>query len=112
LPPSACLSATSGHRGTSLAGSFNEAHILAVTQAICEHRRAHDIDGPLYLRQGHATRYPRPAQSTALEVLGGERRRHDHSATTMAVDAERPRSRARSSRTTAAAASISRTVSS
>ena len=59
---------TSGHRGTSLAGSFNEAHILAVTQAICEHRRAHAIDGPLYLgKDTHAL--SAPAQRTALEVL-------------------------------------------
>ena len=59
---------TSGHRGTSLAGSFNEAHILAVTQAICEHRRAHDIDGPLYLgKDTHAL--SAPAQRSALEVL-------------------------------------------
>jgi phosphoglucomutase len=59
---------TSGHRGSSLAGSFNEAHILAVTQAICEHRRAHDIDGPLYLgKDTHAL--SAPAQRTALEVL-------------------------------------------
>jgi phosphoglucomutase len=59
---------TSGHRGTSLAGSFNEAHILAVTQAICEHRHAHGIDGPLYLgKDTHAL--SEPAQRTALEVL-------------------------------------------
>ena len=59
---------TSGHRGTSLAGSFNEAHIVAVTQAICEHRRAHGIDGPLYLgKDTHAL--SAPAQRTALEVL-------------------------------------------
>jgi len=59
---------TSGHRGTSLAGSFNEAHILAVTQAICEHRRAHGIDGPLYLgKDTHAL--SAPAQRSALEVL-------------------------------------------
>ncbi len=59
---------TSGHRGTSLAGSFNEAHILAVTQAICEHRSAHGIDGPLYLgKDTHAL--SAPAQRTALEVL-------------------------------------------
>jgi phosphoglucomutase len=59
---------TSGHRGTSLAGSFNEAHILAVTQAICEHRRTHGIDGPLYLgKDTHAL--SAPAQRTALEVL-------------------------------------------
>ncbi len=70
---------TSGHRGTSLAGSFNEAHILAVTQAICEHRRAHGIDGPLYLgKDTHAL--SAPAQRTALEVLARERRRHDHRA--------------------------------
>ncbi|HET7292947.1 MAG TPA: alpha-D-glucose phosphate-specific phosphoglucomutase, partial [Vicinamibacteria bacterium] len=39
---------TSGHRGSSLAGSFNEAHVLAITQAICEYRKGHAIDGPLY----------------------------------------------------------------
>jgi phosphoglucomutase len=59
---------TSGHRGSSLSGSFNEAHILAITQAICEHRRAHAIDGPLHLgKDTHAL--SAPAQSTALEVL-------------------------------------------
>jgi len=67
--PAECVSfGTSGHRGTSLAGSFNEAHILAVTQAICEHRRAHGFDGPLYLgKDTHAL--SAPAQRTALEVL-------------------------------------------
>ena len=40
---------TSGHRGSPLAGTFNEAHILAITQAICEYRRAQAIDGPLYM---------------------------------------------------------------
>jgi phosphoglucomutase len=59
---------TSGHRGSSLSGSFNEAHILAVTQAICDHRRAISIDGPLYLgKDTHAL--SAPAQRTALEVL-------------------------------------------
>jgi len=59
---------TSGHRGSALGGSFNEAHILATTQAICEYRRAHDIDGPLLLgRDTHAL--SEPAQRTALEVL-------------------------------------------
>jgi phosphoglucomutase len=59
---------TSGHRGSSLSGSFNEAHILAVTQAICDHRRAISIDGPLYLgKDTHAL--SAPAQCTALEVL-------------------------------------------
>jgi len=40
---------TSGHRGTSLARAFNEEHILAITQAICLYRTAHQIDGPIFL---------------------------------------------------------------
>ncbi len=59
---------TSGHRGSPEDGSFNEAHILATTQAICEHRAAAGIDGPLYLGMDtHAV--SAPAQRTALEVL-------------------------------------------
>src|SRR5215470_7584881 len=59
---------TSGHRGSSLNGTFTEAHILAVTQAICEYRRQHGTDGPLYLgKDTHAL--SAPAQRTALEVL-------------------------------------------
>lgn len=59
---------TSGHRGTSLAGSFNEDHIAAICQAVAEHRRAGGIDGPLYLgADTHAL--SEPAFSTALEVL-------------------------------------------
>ena len=59
---------TSGHRGSSLRSSFNEAHILAVTQAICEHRAALGIDGPLFMgKDTHAL--SEPAQRTALEVL-------------------------------------------
>jgi len=59
---------TSGHRGTSLRGSFNEAHILAITQAICDYRAAHATDGPLYMgKDTHAL--SAPAQRTALEVL-------------------------------------------
>ncbi|MFN2137730.1 MAG: phosphoglucomutase, partial [Candidatus Promineifilaceae bacterium] len=59
---------TSGHRGTSFDGSFNEAHILATTQAICEYRRAQGIDGPLFLgKDTHAL--SEAAQNTALEVL-------------------------------------------
>jgi phosphoglucomutase len=59
---------TSGHRGSSLLGSFNEAHILAVTQAICEYRRQEGISGPLFLgKDTHAL--SRPAERTALEVL-------------------------------------------
>jgi len=59
---------TSGHRGSSFRGSFTEAHILAITQAICDYRRAHRIDGPLYMgKDTHAL--SAPAQGTALEVL-------------------------------------------
>jgi phosphoglucomutase len=59
---------TSGHRGSPLTVSFNEAHILAITQAICDHRAARGIRGPLYLgRDTHAV--SAPAQRTALEVL-------------------------------------------
>jgi phosphoglucomutase len=59
---------TSGHRGSALRGSFNEAHILAITQAICEYRRAQGTDGPLFMgKDTHAV--SRPAEQTALEVL-------------------------------------------
>jgi phosphoglucomutase len=59
---------TSGHRGSALKGSFNEAHILATTEAICRYREGQGIDGPLYLgRDTHAL--SEPAQRTALEVL-------------------------------------------
>ena len=59
---------TSGHRGTSLDGSFTEAHILATTQAICDYRRSLGIDGPLYVgKDTHAL--SRLAEATALEVL-------------------------------------------
>jgi len=59
---------TSGHRGSSLTGSFSEAHIAATTQAICEYRSGQSIDGPLFLgRDTHAL--SEPAWTTALEVL-------------------------------------------
>ena len=59
---------TSGHRGTSLRGTFTEAHVLAITQAICDYRRRQGVDGPLYLgKDTHAL--SGPAQRTALEVL-------------------------------------------
>jgi phosphoglucomutase len=59
---------TSGHRGTSLDGTFTESHILAITQAICEHRRGKGIDGPVIMGMDtHAL--SDPAQRTALEVL-------------------------------------------
>ena len=59
---------TSGHRGTPLDGSFTQAHILAISQAICDYRRDKGIDGPLYMgKDTHAA--STPAQHTALEVL-------------------------------------------
>ncbi len=59
---------TSGHRGTPLRGSFNEAHILAITQAICDYRAAHGTDGPLFMgKDTHSI--SAPAQRTAVEVL-------------------------------------------
>ncbi|MBS7455590.1 phosphoglucomutase (alpha-D-glucose-1,6-bisphosphate-dependent) [Coralloluteibacterium stylophorae] len=59
---------TSGHRGSSLRASFNEAHILAVTQAVCDYRRQQGIDGPLYIgRDTHAL--SGPALRSAVEVL-------------------------------------------
>jgi len=59
---------TSGHRGTAFNGSFNEAHILAITQAVCEYRAQQGITGPLFLgKDTHAL--SEPAQRNALEVL-------------------------------------------
>src|SRR6266446_2950462 len=59
---------TSGHRGSPQHGTFTEAHILAITQAICDYRRVQGIDGPLYMgKDTHAV--SGPAQRTALEVL-------------------------------------------
>jgi phosphoglucomutase len=59
---------TSGHRGSPLRGTFTEAHILAITQAICNYRRSQGTDGPLYMgKDTHAI--SGPAQRTALEVL-------------------------------------------
>ena len=59
---------TSGHRGSSFECSFNEAHVLAITQAICEHRHSQHITGPLFLGiDTHAL--SQPAYASALEVL-------------------------------------------
>src|SRR6188472_3818616 len=59
---------TSGHRGSPLAGTFTQDHILAITQAICDYRRGAGTDGPLFLgKDTHAV--SDPAQRTALEVL-------------------------------------------
>ena len=59
---------TSGHRGSSFDATFNEAHVLAMTQAICRYRRQQGIDGPLFIGiDTHAL--SRPAFQSALEVL-------------------------------------------
>lgn len=59
---------TSGHRGVPYDGNFTEAHILAITQAICDYRRSQGIDGPLFMgKDTHAI--SRPAEHSALEVL-------------------------------------------
>jgi len=59
---------TSGHRGSSLNGTFNETHILAISQAVCRHRLAAGVDGPLFIGiDTHAL--SRPALATALEVF-------------------------------------------
>jgi phosphoglucomutase len=61
---------TSGHRGSSLTGSFTEAHIVATTQAICDYRSAEGITGPLFMgRDTHGL--SEPAWASALEVLAG-----------------------------------------
>jgi len=61
---------TSGHRGSAFRGAFNEAHILAITQAIVEYRAAHGTTGPLFIgRDTHGL--SEPAWVSALEVLAG-----------------------------------------
>ena len=73
---------TSGHRGTSLRTSFNEHHILATTQAICEYRKEQGYDGPLFLgRDTHGL--SEPAWATALEVLAA------HDVTVLVDDRDR-----------------------
>jgi phosphoglucomutase len=63
---------TSGHRGSAFERAFNEAHILAITQAICDYRRDHHIDGPLFMGMDtHAL--SEPAFASALEVLAANR---------------------------------------
>lgn len=59
---------TSGHRGSSLVGTFTEQHILAITQAVCDYRKEHGINGPLYMgKDTHSL--SAPALESALEVL-------------------------------------------
>jgi phosphoglucomutase len=68
LPGQRVAFGTSGHRGSAFSDSFNESHILAITQAICDHRRQQGIDGPLFLAMDtHAL--SEPAFASTLEVL-------------------------------------------
>ena len=61
---------TSGHRGSATSGTFNEEHILAIAQAVCEYRRQEGVDGPLFMGMDtHAL--SEPAFASALEVLAG-----------------------------------------
>ncbi len=72
IPAQRVAFGTSGHRGNAFACSFNEDHIAAITQAICDYRRQHNITGPLFLAQDtHAL--SEPAFTTALEVLAANR---------------------------------------
>jgi len=67
-PEQRVLFGTSGHRGTASAGTFNEAHVLAISEAICRYRKTQGIAGPLFLgRDTHAL--SEPAARTAIEVL-------------------------------------------
>src|SRR5215210_6195899 len=60
---------TSGHRGSATERTFNEAHVLAISEAVCRHREAQGVDGPLFLgRDTHAL--SEPAARTIVEVLG------------------------------------------
>ncbi|MDA3921589.1 MAG: phosphoglucomutase (alpha-D-glucose-1,6-bisphosphate-dependent) [Salinisphaera sp.] len=70
VPAQRVVFGTSGHRGSSFALSFNEPHVLAITQAICAYRKSQGIDGPLFLGiDTHAL--SEPARASAIEVLAG-----------------------------------------
>ena len=69
-PAQAVSFGTSGHRGTSVNGSFNDDHVAAISQAICEHRQGEGIRGPLFMgMDSHAL--SEPALYTAIEVFAG-----------------------------------------
>jgi phosphoglucomutase len=68
IPSQRVAFGTSGHRGSALNSAFNEAHILAISQALCDHRRRVGIDGPLFMGiDTHAL--AEPAFASALEVF-------------------------------------------
>ncbi len=89
LPAQRVAFGTSGHRGSAFDRTFNEWHVLAITQAICEYRARHGIDGPLFLGiDTHAL--SEPARASALEVLAANqvevmRAEHDEYTPTPAV---------------------------
>ncbi|HAY42760.1 MAG TPA: phosphoglucomutase, alpha-D-glucose phosphate-specific, partial [Micrococcaceae bacterium] len=69
-PDQAVIFGTSGHRGSSLNGTFNELHIAAITQAVVDYRKGAGITGPMYVgKDSHAL--SEPAYRTVLEVLSG-----------------------------------------
>jgi hypothetical protein len=65
---------TSGHRGSSLKNSFNEEHILAVSQAICDHRKSKRIDDPRCFKKAFGTHPPRSSHMRSSLTTGGEKR--------------------------------------
>ena len=95
---------TSGHRGSSLDAAFNDTHILAITQAICEYRAGQGTTGPLFLGKRHP-RALRPAWRPRAGGAGRQRR-HRAASTSPTATRRRRRSRTRSSRPTAARARL------
>ena len=101
-PPAGPVSfGTSGHRGTSLNGTFTEAHVLAISEAICRHRREQGITGPLFVaRDTHALSEPAFQRRSRSSPRTASR----SASTPPAATRRRPRSRTRSSPTTEAPA--------
>src|SRR4051812_37302607 len=71
VPAQRVIFGTSGHRGSAFENSFNEAHVLAITHAICAYRKWQDTDGPLFIGFG-AHALSTPAFTSALEVLAAD----------------------------------------
>src|SRR5437879_10604717 len=73
LPAQRVAFGTSGHRGSAFNNAFNEAHILAISQAVCDHRQSRGITGPMFVGiDTHAL--AEPALASALEVLAADGR--------------------------------------
>jgi phosphoglucomutase len=72
IPAQRVVFGTSGHRGSAFNASFNEWHVLAITQAICDYRRAHDVSGPLFLGiDTHALSEPACASGIRVSAADG-----------------------------------------